>query len=94
MSTKSPAKTSTESVLGKPPPPQAILGPGCATAGFVLWLAGIAFGLFLMTTGLLPEWGMFVVLGWPAVVGVPMVLVEARVQARIARRKESDRTSE
>lgn len=84
----------TESVLGKAPPSQAIIGPGCATAGFALWLVGIALGSFLMNAGVLPEWGMFAALGWPAFVGVPLVLVEARVQARKAEEREKSQGSE
>ncbi|MCP4872767.1 MAG: hypothetical protein GY898_29095 [Proteobacteria bacterium] len=88
MSDSKPART--EDVLGKAPASQAIIGPGCATAGFVLWLVGIAAGSFLMTTGMVPEWGMFVVLGWPAAVGVPMVLVEARMAAEKQKSNSSE----
>ncbi len=79
----------TEDVLGKAPPPAAIIGPGCATAGFAVWLCGIIAGSYAMTLGALPEWGMFAVLGWPAVVGVPMVLAESRMQKRKLAAKEN-----
>ncbi len=71
----------------KQPPARAMVGPGCATAGFFTWLFSIGLGSVLLTTGSIPEWGMFVVLGWPFLVGIPLVFAEAMMQRKQARRE-------
>lgn len=69
----------------KTPPPRAMVGPGCATAGFFVWLGSIGLGSVMLSKGTIPEWGMFVVLSWPFMVGIPLVFAEAMLQRRHGR---------